>query len=109
MIIQRLNLTIQQVILLAIQIIGLVYNIKTSRQKRVASGYFADMLAHEGEIINLEVFADPDKAKHLYRETVDERIKTLQHEVDVLKQELNSKRAELTRYLKRRSSLQKEE
>lgn len=95
--------------LLAIQIIGLVYKIKTSRQKRVASGYFADMLTHEGEIINLDIFADPSKAKTLIKEGVDEKIKNLKEEIDILKQELNNKRAELTRYIKRRSSLNKEE
>ena len=95
--------------LLAIQIIGVIYKIKTSRQKRVASGYFADMLTHEGEIINLDIFADPSKAKTLIKEGVDEKIKNLKEEIDLLKQELNNKRAELTRYMKRRSSLNKEE
>lgn len=95
--------------LLAIQIIGLIYNIKTAKQKRVASGYFADILTHEGEIIDLDIFADPSKAKTLFKEGVDEKIKTLKQEIDLLKQELNNKRAELTRYMKRRSNLNKED
>ncbi|MBR2385154.1 MAG: DUF1538 domain-containing protein [Clostridia bacterium] len=95
--------------LLAIQIIGVIYNVKTSRQKRVASGYFADILAHEGEIIDLEILADPSKAKTLYKEGIEERIKNLQTEIDILKQELNNKRAELVRYMKRRNLLNKEE
>lgn len=95
--------------LLAIQIIGIIYEIKTSRKKRVASAYFADMLTHEGEIIDLEILADPNKAKHLFKESIDERIRTLQTEIDVLKQELNNKRAELVRCIKRRSNLKRGE
>ena len=33
----------------------------------------------------------------------------LKQEIDILKQELNNKRAELTRYMKRRSNLKKED
>lgn len=95
--------------LLAIQIIGVIYNIKMSRQKRVASTYFADMLTHEGEIIDLDILSDPAKAKSLFKEGIDERIKTLQTEIDVLKQELNNKRAELVRCMKRRNNLNKGE
>lgn len=95
--------------LLAIQIIGLIYKIKSSRQSRLASGYFADMLAQEGEIIDLDIFADPSKAKIIFKEGVDERIKSLKEEIDLLKIELNKKRAELTRYMKRRSTLSKED
>ncbi len=95
--------------LLAIQIVGLVYKIKSNRDSRMASGYFADMLKQEGNIIDLEVLADPQKAKTLYKETLDEKIKSLKDEIETLKRETLLKKAELQRCIKRRSIMNKED
>ncbi len=95
--------------LLAIQIVGLVYKIKSNRDSRMASGYFADMLSQEGNIIDLAVLADPQKAKTIYKESLDEKIKSLKDEIETLKRETLLKKAELQRCIKRRSIMNKED
>ena len=67
------------------------------------------MLKQEGNIIDLEVLADPKKAKTLYKETLDEKIKSLKDEIETLKRETLLKKAELQRCIKRRSIMNKED
>ena len=94
--------------LLAVQIVGLIYKIKQNRDSRLASGYFADMLTHEGEIIDLTVLSDPNKAKTLYKENLDERIKSLKGEIEDLKKEIALKRSKLQMYMHKRSNIKGE-
>ena len=95
--------------LLAIQIIGLIFKVKTTMRARLVSGYFSDMLAHEGDIIDLSSFVDRKSARSAFKDGLDERIKNLRSEIDSLKEEIAKKRAELTRYIKRRSNFNKDE
>ena len=94
--------------LLAVQIVGLIYKIKQNRDSRLASGYFADMLTHEGEIIDLAVLSDPNKAKTLYKENLDEKIKSLKGEIEDLKKEIALKRSKLQMYMRKRSNIKGE-
>ncbi len=95
--------------LLAVQIIGLVYKIKMNSERRLASGYFADMLAHEGEIIDLSALKTGKNVKSYIKVGLEEKIKTLKTEIDGLKHELALKRAKLSRYMKKMSNFKKEE
>ncbi len=95
--------------LLAVQIIGLVYKIKMNSERRLASGYFADMLAHEGEIIDLNALKTDKNVKSYIKVGLEEKIKTLKTEIDDLKHELALKRAKLSRYMKKMSNFKKEE
>lgn len=95
--------------LLAVQIIGLIYKIKMSSKRRLASGYFADMLAHEGEIIDLNALKTGKNVKTYIKVGLEEKIKTLKTEINGLKHELALKRAKLSRYMKKMSNLKKEE
>lgn len=95
--------------LLAVQIIGLVYKIKMNSERRLASGYFADMLAHEGEIIDLNAFKTGKNVKSYIKVGLEEKIKTLKTEIDGLKHELALKRAKLSRYMKKMSNFKKED
>ena len=89
--------------------ISLIFKLKTQRKRRLASGYFSDLLAHEGEIINLSMFTDSDTARQVIKGNIDDRIKDLKGEIDNLKAELNLKREELSRYMKRKSRIEKGE
>ncbi len=95
--------------LLAVQIIGLIYKIKMNSERRLASGYFADMLAHEGEIIDLNALKTDKNVKSYIKVGLEEKIKTLKTEIDDLKHELALKRARLSRYMKKMSNFKKEE
>lgn len=94
--------------LLAVQIAGLIYKLKTNKKHRLASGYFADLLAHEGEIIDLSVFSNNKTAKSYLKESVDDKIKNLKIEINELKTQLNIKREALSLYIKRKNRLDKE-
>ena len=94
--------------LLAVQVIGAIYNIKMHSKRRLASGYFADMLAHEGEIINLDALKTGKNVTKYIKVGLEEKIKTLKTEIDGLKHELALKRAKLSRYMKKMSNLKKE-
>ena len=95
--------------LLAVQIIGVIYNVKLHSKRRLASGYFADMLAHEGEIIDLDALKTGKNVKSYIKVGLAEKIRILKGEIDELKHELALKRAKLTRYMKKMSNLKKEE
>lgn len=94
--------------LLALQIAGLIYKIKQNRDNRLASGYFADMLTHEGEIIDLSILSDPNKAKTIYKESLDVKIKNLKEEIDGLKKEIALKRSKLQMYMHKRSNIKED-
>ena len=95
--------------LLAVQVIGVIYKVKMGSKRRLASGYFADMLAHEGEIIDLSALKTGKNVKSYIKVGLEEKIKTLRNEIDGLKHELALKRARLSRYMKKMSNFKKEE
>jgi hypothetical protein len=95
--------------LLAIQIIGLIFKFKQSQTRRLASDYFADMLAEEGEIIDIDVLSGKNSPQHIMKKNVDERIAELKTEIEDLRKQLSDRRAELSRYVKRRNNFKKED
>ena len=95
--------------LLAIQIIGLIFKFKQSQTRRLASDYFADMLAEEGEIIDIDVISGKNSPQHIMKKNVDERIAELKTEIEDLRKQLSDRRAELSRYVKRRNNFKKED
>ena len=95
--------------LLSIQIVGLIFKIKSNRKSRLASSYFADMLSHEGEIIDVSFLKDKSSARKMVRMSIDERIIDLRQQIETLKNELNAKKSQLARYEKRKNMLKKKE
>ena len=95
--------------LLAIQIIGLIFKLKQGQTRRLASDYFADMLAEEGEIIDIDVISDKNSPQHIMKKNVDERIAELRTEIEDLRKQLSDRKAELSRYVKRRNNFKKED
>ena len=91
------------VIILLLLIVGLLIAYNFHIQKKIESSERTQQRINSLSILQdfMDIVGE--------QESVDEKIKTLKQEIDLLKQELNNKRAELTRYMKRRSNLNKED
>ena len=86
-----------------------IFKLKQGQTRRLASDYFADMLAEEGEIIEIDVISDKNSPHYIMKKNVDERIAELRTEIEDLRKLLSDRKAELSRYVKRRNNFKKED